>query len=47
MQPGDMKSTFANVDELEKLIDYRPSTTIEDGIGNFVDWYKNYYLIDL
>lgn len=47
MQPGDMKKTFANVDELEKLIDYRPTTTLEDGIGCFVDWYKNYYSINL
>jgi len=43
MQPGDVPATFASADLLEKLTGYRPATTIEDGVGAFVDWYKEYY----
>jgi len=43
MQPGDVPATFASADLLEKLTGYRPATAIEDGVGAFVDWYKEYY----
>ena len=43
LQPGDVPDTFADVSDLEKFFDYKPSTEIEDGIRNFVDWYKGYY----
>ena len=43
MQPGDVPATYANVDELVKDFNYKPGTTIEDGIARFVDWYKSYY----
>jgi UDP-glucuronate 4-epimerase len=43
MQPGDVRATFASADLLQKLTDYRPATAIEDGVGAFVDWYKEYY----
>lgn len=39
MQPGDVQSTFANVQSLFDYIDFKPSTTIEDGIKTFVDKY--------
>jgi UDP-glucuronate 4-epimerase len=45
MQPGDVLCTSANTDELFKWIEYRPQTSIKDGISEFVDWYKNYYKI--
>jgi UDP-glucuronate 4-epimerase len=43
MQQGDVSDTFANADLLEKLTGYRPSTTIEEGVGAFVDWYREYF----
>jgi UDP-glucuronate 4-epimerase len=43
MQPGDVPATFASADLLQTLTGYRPATAIEDGVGAFVDWYKEYY----
>ncbi len=43
IQPGDVKDTFADNSKLEEWINFRPTTSIEDGIRKFVDWYKKYY----
>jgi UDP-glucuronate 4-epimerase len=43
MQKGDVYSTYANIDNLSKAIDYMPITSIEDGLMKFVTWYKKYY----
>ncbi len=43
MQPGDVADTFADVRELEEDFGYKPSTPIERGVRNFVDWYRDYY----
>lgn len=43
MQPGDVLRTYADVDDLERDIDFRPNTSIEDGLKKFVEWYKEYY----
>ncbi|MFG6150594.1 NAD-dependent epimerase [Halobacillus sp. B23F22_1] len=43
MQKGDVIATYANVDELTREIGYQPRTSIEEGVGKFVDWYKAYY----
>ena len=45
LQPGDVPDTFANVDNLIKKFNYKPSTPVGEGITNFVEWYKNYYKI--
>jgi UDP-glucuronate 4-epimerase len=45
LQDGDVPATFANVDDLVRDIDFKPSTRIEDGIRNFVDWYREYYKV--
>ena len=45
IQPGDVPETFADIDVLEKEIGFRPSTSIEEGIGKFVDWYTDYYKV--
>jgi UDP-glucuronate 4-epimerase len=45
MQDGDVPETFADIDDLMNDVGFRPSTSIEDGIGNFVNWYKEYYKI--
>lgn len=46
MQPGDVKRTYADVSDLEKDINFKPSTSLEEGLGKFVDWYKEYYKIE-
>lgn len=43
MQPGDVYQTYADVDELIKDFDFKPTTTIETGLANFAKWYKEYY----
>lgn len=43
LQPGDVPDTFANVDDLVRDFDYRPSTPIEVGVQRFVEWYLDYY----
>lgn len=45
LQPGDVLATYANVDDLVKDLDYKPSMSLETGIQNFVDWYKDYYQV--
>jgi UDP-glucuronate 4-epimerase len=45
MQPGDVPATYADVDDLVKSVDFKPNTKIEDGISNFVDWYRSYYKV--
>jgi len=45
MQPGDVVATYADVSSLEKVIGFRPSTSIRDGVGQFAAWYKSYYKI--
>lgn len=43
MQQGDVPATFANVDDLVRDVDFKPNTPIEEGIRNFVGWYRSYY----
>ena len=43
MQPGDVPATFADIDDLERAVGYRPGTSIEEGIARFVAWYRGYY----
>jgi UDP-glucuronate 4-epimerase len=43
MQPGDVPITYADVDDLIKDGGFAPNTSIEDGLQNLVDWYRNYY----
>ena len=43
MQPGDVYQTYADVSELERDFDFKPATTIEEGLGKFAAWYKDYY----
>ena len=45
MQPGDVPDTYADVDALIEDVDYKPTTTIETGIANFVEWYRDYYKV--
>ena len=43
LQPGDVPSTWADVSKLTKEHNYSPKTSIIEGVGKFVDWYKKYY----
>lgn len=45
MQPGDVPATFANVDGLINDVGYKPQTSVEEGIANFVDWYREFYRV--
>ncbi|MBI5076273.1 MAG: NAD-dependent epimerase [Nitrospirae bacterium] len=43
MQAGDVPATYADVDDLINDVGFKPSTSIEEGISKFVQWYKDYY----
>lgn len=45
MQPGDVPDTYADVDALIRDVGYKPSTSIEEGVVKFVDWYRDYYQV--
>ena len=46
MQAGDVGSTYADIDYSQEKLDYNPQTSIEQGIKNFIKWYKEYYKIN-
>ena len=43
MQPGDVPETYADIDDLVADVGFKPSTSIEEGISRFADWFKWYY----
>ena len=43
LQPGDVPDTYASTQNLNKKFNYKPSTSVIDGVSNFVKWYKDYY----
>lgn len=43
MQAGDIKVTSADTSELNHWVNFKPNTSIKEGVKRFVDWYKNYY----
>jgi UDP-glucuronate 4-epimerase len=45
LQPGDVPDTYADVDDLVRDVDYKPATTVEDGVRRFVEWYREYYKV--
>jgi len=42
MQDGDVPATYANVEDLERDVGYKPDTSVEEGVARFVAWYKEY-----
>jgi UDP-glucuronate 4-epimerase len=44
LQPGDVPATYADVTDLMRDTGYKPDTPVEQGVANFVSWYKEYYL---
>lgn len=47
IQLGDVPETYADIEALENAVGFRPSTPLEVGIGNFVDWYLEYYKVKI
>jgi len=47
MQPGDVYQTYADVEELKKDFDFKPTTSIQEGLESFAQWYREYYHIEL
>lgn len=45
LQPGDVQDTYANIDNLKKKFNYKPKTSVIDGVFSFVKWYKNFYKV--
>jgi UDP-glucuronate 4-epimerase len=45
MQDGDVPATYADVDDLQHAVGFKPDTPIEQGVANFVAWYKDYYKV--
>lgn len=43
LQPGDVPSTYADIEDLYEAVGFRPRTSIEEGIGRFIEWYRSYY----
>ena len=43
MQPGDVYQTYADVSDLMRDYDFKPSTSIQEGLAKFVEWYREYY----
>jgi len=47
MQPGDMKITYADISKSKEKLGFEPETDLKEGIEKFVDWYKDYYDVDI
>jgi UDP-glucuronate 4-epimerase len=43
MQAGDVPATYADVDDLERDVGFKPQTSVEKGIECFIEWYRRYY----
>ena len=40
MQPGDVQRTYADITKAQKILGYQPTTAFEDGIKQFIQWYR-------
>ncbi len=45
MQPGDVKATYADVDDLVRDHGFRPATPLRQGVERFIAWYREYYRV--
>ncbi|MEK7591708.1 MAG: SDR family NAD(P)-dependent oxidoreductase [Patescibacteria group bacterium] len=43
MQPGDTRSSLADISKAKKMLGYEPKTTIREGVPRFIEWYRKYY----
>ena len=44
-QPGDVDTTFADIEDLQNDVGYRPKTNLDDGLSKFISWFKDYYTL--
>ena len=45
LQPGDVPDTFADSTALEQAVGYKPSISVDDGVQQFVNWYRDFYKV--
>ena len=45
LQPGDVPATYADVSDLVRDVGYKPDMSVEQGIANFVEWYRDFYQV--
>jgi UDP-glucuronate 4-epimerase len=45
LQPGDVPATYADVSDLVSAVGYKPDMSVEQGVANFVDWYRDFYQV--
>ncbi len=45
MQPGDVVSTYADVEDLRQAVGFAPNTPLETGLRRFAQWYRDYYKV--
>ncbi|MBT4081420.1 MAG: hypothetical protein HOL17_07005 [Gammaproteobacteria bacterium] len=43
LQPGDVPDTYADVEDLVREFNYKPSMSVNEGIQNFAKWYRKYH----
>jgi UDP-glucuronate 4-epimerase len=46
IQPGDVPENYADVEDLMREVNFKPNTSVETGITNFIDWYLEYYKVN-
>ena len=44
MQPDDVEMTYADVEDLIRDFNFKPSTSLRDGLRKFAEWYKEFYM---
>ncbi|MFH1667396.1 MAG: GDP-mannose 4,6-dehydratase, partial [Candidatus Komeilibacteria bacterium] len=47
LQPGDPINSFADISKAKKLLNFQPKTSVKKGIKKFIDWYLEYYQVDM
>jgi len=43
MQPGDVLETYADIDAIDAAVGFKPSTSLEEGLAKFAEWYRGFY----
>ncbi len=45
MQPGDVRDTYADISAIQRDLGFQPTTSIDEGVPRFVDWYRAYHRV--
>ena len=43
MQPGEVTETYADIEKSTRLLNFRPTVQLEEGILHFIDWFKSFH----